>query len=57
MLLSILYQSSSGAVAELSSHKLNVPELTPLKMRGAGTPFRRVPPYFDPWTQGLRLNR
>ena len=38
----------SAAVAELSSQKLKVPELTPLKMRGAGTPFRRVPPYFDP---------
>ena len=36
------------AVAELSSQKLKVPELTQLKMRGAGTPFRRVPPYFDP---------
>ena len=30
----------SAAVAELSSQKLKVPELTPLKMRGAGTPFR-----------------
>ena len=39
----------SAAVAELSSQKLKVPELTQLKMRGAGTPFRRVPPYFDPW--------
>jgi len=39
----------SPAVAELSSQKLKVPELTQLKMRGAGTPFRRVPPYFDPW--------
>jgi len=38
----------SAAVAELSSQKLKVPELTQLKMRGAGTPFRRVPPYFDP---------
>ena len=38
----------SAAVAELSSQKLKVPELTPLKMRGAGTPIRRVPPYFDP---------
>jgi len=38
----------SPAVAELNSQKLKVPELTPLKMRGAGTPFRRVPPYFDP---------
>ena len=38
----------SPAVAELSSQKLKVPELTHLKMRGAGTPFRRVPPYFDP---------
>ena len=35
-------------MAELSSQKLKVPELTQLKMRGAGTPFRRVPPYFDP---------
>ena len=41
----------SAAVAELSSQKLKVPELTPLKMRGAGTPFRRVPPYFDPWSR------
>jgi len=37
-------------VAELRSQKLKVPELTQLKMRGAGTPFRRVPPYFDPWS-------
>jgi len=40
----------SPAVAELRSQKLKVPELTQLKMRGAGTPFRRVPPYFDPWS-------
>jgi len=50
------YAPINPAVAELSS-QLKVPELTPLKMRGAWTPFCHVLPYFDVWPLVISYKR